>query len=423
MIGSSPDLPDVLGAVTALDPEKGILRAGQWMPRSKGTFLVNDLATGKPTAEDADGAAEDARLALDAASEAFPDWSTTAPRARSEALSRIRELMLRDRDSLASIIAAENGKSTSDARAEVEYVAEFFSWYAEEAARPRGDFGTAPEGRIRSVVTHRPVEVAALVTPWNFPLAMATHKVAPALADGCTAVLKPAAETSLSALAPGRLAEEAKVPAGVLNIVPGQDAASIVSAWMTDARIRKISFTGFKSRNGGQACTAANCFFVHTDVAAEFTAQLGARVETLGVGPAAAGNAIGPLISERAVEVVRILVERAIAAGATVAHQARVNAEDGYFRPPMVVTGAELGSVLARAEIFGPVAPHRHLDRPRSADRFTERGRVRLGLLCPRRRGRCATSHRRAAGDRNGRRPGDRFGPAGTLRLHEAVRH
>ncbi|HEY0890451.1 MAG TPA: NAD-dependent succinate-semialdehyde dehydrogenase [Nocardioides sp.] len=376
---------------------------GLWRPGSGGVFVVEDPATGESIAQVSDGTAADATAAVDAAAERLPAWSAVPPRTRSDLLAKVRELMLRDADELAALIARENGKSLTDARGEVTYAAEFFRWYAEEAVRPHGDFGSSPAGGTRTVVTHRPVGVAALVTPWNFPAAMATRKIAPALAAGCTVVLKPAAETPLTALAIARLIAEAGIPDGVVNVVPTVDAAGVVTAWLEDPRVRKISFTGStgvgrvllrqaadrvvnasmelggnapfvvtasadvaaavegamiaKFRNGGQACTAANRFYVHADVAAEFTARLGARVEALRVGPADAGGEIGPLISAKALAGVTRLVDEAVQRGAVVAHQAKVTTTGGHFYPPTVLTGVAADDPLVAEEIFGPVAP------------------------------------------------------------------
>jgi succinate-semialdehyde dehydrogenase/glutarate-semialdehyde dehydrogenase len=345
----------------------------------------------------------EATAAVDAAAGRLPAWSALAPRVRSELLTRVRELMLRDADSLAALITLENGKSVADARSEVTYAAEFFRWYAEEAVRPHGDFGSSPAGGSRTIVTHRPVGVAALVTPWNFPAAMATRKIAPALAAGCTVVLKPAAETPLTALAIGRLLSEAGVPDGVVNIVPTTDAPGVVSAWLRDPRVRKLSFTGStgvgrvllrqaadrvvnssmelggnapfvvtatadvaaavegalvaKFRNGGQACTAANRFYVHAAVAEEFTARLGAAVEALRVGPADRGCDVGPLISARALAGVTRLVDDAVERGAVIAHRASLPVGPGHFYPPLVLTGLGADDPLLQEEIFGPVAP------------------------------------------------------------------
>jgi succinate-semialdehyde dehydrogenase/glutarate-semialdehyde dehydrogenase len=364
---------------------------------------VYDPATLEPIAEVPEQGVDDARLAVDAASEAFPGWSRTAPRRRSEVLHRAFELMLRDRDELARLISRENGKSLTDAVGEVTYAAEFFRWFAEEAVRPGGDYGEAPAGGARTLVSHRPVGVAALVTPWNFPAAMVTRKVAPALAAGCTAVLKPAAETPLTALAIARLLGEAGLPEGVVTVVTTTDAAGVVGAWLNDARVRKISFTGStgvgrvllrhaadrvvnssmelggnapfivtedadldaavagamiaKFRNGGQACTAANRFYVHAAVADEFVARFGALVEKLRVGAAADGADIGPLISAAALRRVSRVVQETVAAGARVSHQAALTGGRGHFYPPTVLVDVPVGAAILRDEIFGPVAP------------------------------------------------------------------
>ncbi|MBT0768044.1 NAD-dependent succinate-semialdehyde dehydrogenase [Kineosporia sp. J2-2] len=380
-----------------------VLIDGNWLEGERGEFDVVDPATLAVVARVSDAGPADAVAAVDAAAAALPAWSATAPRARADLLMRTRELMLRDTEELAALIASENGKSLVDARGEVGYAAEFFRWFAEEAVRPHGDFGSSPAGGTRTVVTHHPVGVAALVTPWNFPAAMATRKIAPALAAGCTVVLKPAAETPLTALAVARLMHEAGIPSGVVNVVPGLDGPAIVKAWTDDPRVRKISFTGStnvgrqllrqasdrvmntsmelggnapfvvtadadldaavdgamiaKFRNGGQACTAANRFYVHADVAAEFTARLGARVEKLVVGPACEGSDIGPLISAKALANVTRLVESALVTGARVAHRAAPATAPGHFFTPVVLTGVTAESDVVREEIFAPVAP------------------------------------------------------------------
>ena len=402
-LSTRPESGPLDGLLAPLAPEQGVLVGGVWRPGSAGLFAVENPATGERIAEVADGDARDAVAAVDAAAERLPAWAAVPPRTRSELLSRVRELMLRDADDLARLIALENGKSLADARGEVVYAAEFFRWYAEEAVRPHGDYGSSPAGGTRTIVTRRPVGVAALVTPWNFPAAMATRKIAPALAAGCTVVLKPAHETPLTALAVARLIAEAGVPDGVVNVVPGTDAAGIVTAWLEDPRVRKISFTGStgvgrvllrqaadrvvntsmelggnapfvvtasadvaaavegamvaKFRNGGQACTAANRFYVHADVAEEFVARFGAAVEALTVGPAEEGADIGPLISAKALAGVTRLVDEAVERGAVIAHSARVPVADGHFYPPVVLTGVPVDDPLLREEIFGPVAP------------------------------------------------------------------
>ena len=308
--------------IAELDPKHGIRIGGQTRGAAT-TFEVDDPATGALIAEVADAGVSEAAAAVDAASAAFRDWAASPPRVRSEILRRGYDLMTRDSDWLTALICAENGKSDVDARAEVTYAAEFFRWFSEEAVRTDGSYGASPTGGANTIVTHRPVGPAALVTPWNFPAAMATRKIAPALAAGCTIVLKPAAETPLTALAIVHLLAEAGVPDGVVNLVPTTDAAGVVSTWLADSRIRKISFTGStgvgrtllrqaadrvvnasmelggnapfvvtadadlaaavdgamiaKFRGSGQACTAANRFYVHADVADEFAARVSVR--------------------------------------------------------------------------------------------------------------------------------------------------
>jgi succinate-semialdehyde dehydrogenase / glutarate-semialdehyde dehydrogenase len=340
---------------------------------------------------------------VDSATAAGPGWAAMPPRERSELLRRTFELMLRDRDELAELISAENGKALADARAEVTYAAEFFRWFAEEGVRTGGDYGVAPAGGTRTVVTHKPVGVAALVTPWNFPAAMATRKLAPALAAGCTTVLKPASETPLTTLAITRLMVEAGVPAGVVNVVPTKRSGPLVAVWLADPRVRKISFTGStevgrtllkqaadrvlnssmelggnapfvvtrdadlslaveaamvaKFRGGGQACTAANRFYVDAAVLDEFVERFGNAIEKLSVGPALEGHDIGPLISARAVAEVGALVEDALGRGASVARRAEAPQGSGFYFPPTLLTDVPADAEVVRQEIFGPVAP------------------------------------------------------------------
>jgi len=392
-----PELLDV-------GPHRGIWVDGSGRPASDdATFSVLDPATGRVVAEVSDGSVADAAAAVAAADRALPGWAATPPRQRAEMLRRAFELMVAETDTLARLISAENGKSRADARAEVAYAAEFFRWFGEEAVRTEGAYGVSPQGGTRTVVTHRPVGVAALVTPWNFPAAMATRKIAPALAAGCSVVLKPAAETPLTALALAQALSRAGVPDGVVNVVPTTDPAAVVSAWLDDPRVRKLSFTGStgvgrrllaqaaqrvvntsmelggnapfvvtadadvqaavagalvaKFRNGGQACTAANRFFVHEDVRAEFTARFGAAVEAFTVGPACQDSSqLGPLISSQARDQIVALVERAVGQGARISHRGSAPSE-GWFYPPTVLVDVPADADILDAEIFGPVAP------------------------------------------------------------------
>ncbi|WP_083883992.1 NAD-dependent succinate-semialdehyde dehydrogenase [Nocardia higoensis] len=373
------------------------------MTVSPATFTVENPATLEIIDRVADTTPEDARAAVDRASDAFGPWSTASPRERAEVLRRTYELMIRDRDELARLISVENGKSLADAAAEVVYAAEFFRWFSEEAVRSGGDYGEAPAGGARTIVRHRPVGVAALVTPWNFPAAMPARKIAPALGAGCTAVLKPAEETPLTAFALAALMREAGLPVGALEVVATRDAPGVVTAWLTDRRVRKISFTGStgvgrqllhqaadrvvnasmelggnapfivtedadieaavagamiaKFRNAGQACTAANRFYVHADVAEQFVSRLGAEIERLEVGNAADGAVIGPLISAAAVRRVGKAVDDAVRDGARITHRSALPDAPGYFFPPTLLADVHPDAAILGEEIFGPVAP------------------------------------------------------------------
>ena len=369
-----------------------------------GRFDVLDPATGAVITSVSDGGIEDAMSAVGAAEEAAASWAATAPRARAEILRAAFELMTAQREELATLIALENGKALVDARSEVSYAAEFFRWYAEEAVRIDGQLSLAPSGSNRIMVTRRPVGICVLVTPWNFPAAMATRKIGPALAAGCTMILKPASDTPLTALAIGRLLAAAGVPPGVVNVLPGRRSGPIVSAMLHDPRVRKLSFTGStevgrillrecadnivnssmelggnapfvvfadadldaaldgamvaKMRNGGEACTAANRFYVEAPVAAEFSRRLAGRMAALRVGPGTEESTeVGPLVNDEAVAKVDALVHDAVTAGATVVTGGSRPAREGCFYDPTVLTGVRPGSAILREEIFGPVAP------------------------------------------------------------------
>ncbi|GAA4816680.1 NAD-dependent succinate-semialdehyde dehydrogenase [Nocardioides caeni] len=368
-------------------------------------FVVDDPATGAVLAELPDAGPAEATAAVDAAAAALAGWSATSPRERAEVLRRSYDAMVAASAELTALIAAENGKSQADARAEVAYAAEFFRWYSEEAVRSDGDYSLAPSGAARTLVTQKPVGVAALVTPWNFPAAMATRKIAPALAAGCTVVLKPAAETPLTALEIARLLGAAGVPEGVVSVVPTTRAADVVGTWLADDRVRKVSFTGStgvgkvllhqaadrvlnasmelggnapfvvtadadieaavagamiaKFRNGGQACTAANRFHVHADVAEAFCRRFGEEIAALRVGPSSdPDNQIGPMITAAAAAKVAGLVAAACAEGATVAAVADLpDAAGDAFYPPTLLTRVAPDAAILTEEIFGPVAP------------------------------------------------------------------
>ncbi|MCS5735156.1 NAD-dependent succinate-semialdehyde dehydrogenase [Herbiconiux daphne] len=383
----------------------GLWIDGASRPASDGSsFGVLDPASGDVLAEVASASVDDALAAVDAAAAAAVGWAAVAPRQKAEILRRAFELMIERQDDLARLITLENGKALTDARSEVVYAAEFFRWYSEEAVRIQGTVETAPSGANRIVVVHQPVGVALLITPWNFPAAMATRKIGPALAAGCTMVLKPASETPLTALALVAILEEAGVPAGVVNVIPSKRSGAISSTLLADGRVRKISFTGStevgrvllelsaktvvnasmelggnapflvlesanlddavagamvaKLRNGGEACTAANRFFVHRSVAQEFSERLAAAMRSLVVGPGLdAATNIGPLVNEETRSKVASLVEGAVGEGAQVLVGGRSVAGAGYFYEPTVLVGVAAGSAILGEEIFGPVAP------------------------------------------------------------------
>jgi succinate-semialdehyde dehydrogenase/glutarate-semialdehyde dehydrogenase len=378
---------------------------GGWLPSSDGARIpVVDPATGEPFAEVANGTVEDGLAAVTAAQGALPAWAATAPRERGEILRRVYELMTAQRERLATLIVQENGKALTDARAEVAYAAEFFRWYAEEAVRALGSVQTAPSGANRIMVVRQPVGVAVLVTPWNFPAAMATRKIGPALAAGCTVILKPASETPLTALAIAALLAEAGVPDGVVNVVPSTRSSTVVDAMLHDPRVRKLSFTGStevgrillrqaadtvvncsmelggnapflvladadldaavagamvaKMRNGGEACTSANRFYVHVSVVDDFTARFAVAMKELVVGPGLEpGVQVGPLVNASSRDKVAELVTAAVDNGARVHVGATAPDRPGFFYAPTVLGTVAPDSAILDTEIFGPVAP------------------------------------------------------------------
>ncbi|GAA1478028.1 NAD-dependent succinate-semialdehyde dehydrogenase [Nocardioides aestuarii] len=389
----------------ALDVPSGLLVGGAWRDATGRRRLdVHDPASGAVLATVADADPADAAAAIDAASAAAPGWAATAPRCRAELLMRVFEEMQARREELALLISLENGKSLADARSEVTYAAEFFRWYAEECVRLRGQLGQSPTGANRLLVSHLPVGVSVLVTPWNFPAAMATRKIAPALAAGCTVVLKPAAETPLTALAVAALLEAAGLPPGVLNVVTTSRPGPVVDAMLTDPRTRMLSFTGStevgrlllrtaadnvlkcamelggnapfvvladadledalsgamvaKMRNGGQACTAANRFYVQAPVHDAFVAGLVERMAAVQVGPGSDERTeCGPLVDEAAVRKVDELVRDAVGRGARAVLGGRPGDGPGSFYPPTVLVDVPADARVLHEEIFGPVAP------------------------------------------------------------------
>lgn len=378
---------------------------GRWQKASSGERIsVIDPANGEVLAEVASAGVEDGLAAVASASNALAGWSKTPPRVRSEILRRAFELMVARQTALAELIVRENGKAMNDAIGEVRYAAEFFRWYAEEGVRAVGEVSRAPSGTNQIMVLLQPIGVSVLVTPWNFPAAMATRKIGPALAAGCTVVLKPASDTPLTALAIAAILEEAGVPAGVLNVVPSARSGKVVGAMLHDARVRKLSFTGStevgrvllsqaadcilsssmelggnapflvfndadldaavqgamiaKMRNGGQACTAANRFLVQKGIAPAFTERFSQAMRAVKIGNGLdADVGLGPLINAAACNNVQELVDGATAGGARVLTGGRRMDGPGYFYPPTVLDRVPRNARILTEEIFGPVAP------------------------------------------------------------------
>jgi succinate-semialdehyde dehydrogenase/glutarate-semialdehyde dehydrogenase len=387
------------------DQPTGLYVDGVWRPSSDGsTFPVLNPATEKELAVVASASPADGIHALEAAAAAQESWAATPARTRSELLRAAFERVIERTDDFAAVMTLEMGKPLADARGEVTYGAEFLRWFAEEAPRVAGRYQQAPEGTSRQLVTKRPVGPCLFVTPWNFPLAMGTRKIAPALAAGCTVVLKPAEWTPLTSLLLVKVLADVGVPPGVVNIVPTSASPPLVAAVMSDQRLRKLSFTGStatgkallaqaaenvlrtsmelggnaplivyadadldlavegaqvaKLRNMGEACTAANRMLVHADVADDFARRLAERFGALQVGDGTAeGTDIGPLITSDAREQVHALVTDAVAAGASVATGGEVPPGPGWFYPPTVLVDVPASATIVREEIFGPVAP------------------------------------------------------------------
>jgi succinate-semialdehyde dehydrogenase / glutarate-semialdehyde dehydrogenase len=385
--------------------QRGLFIGGTWREANSGaTFSVRDPADGSVITDVANGDVSDAVDALDAACAAQDDWARTPPRERGEILRRAFELITQRADDFAELMSLEMGKTVKEAKGEVTYGAEFFRWFSEEAVRIHGRWMQAPAGGSRLLTIKKPVGPCLFITPWNFPLAMGTRKIGPAIAAGCTMVVKPAELTPLTMLALAATLEEVGLPAGVLNIVTTHDSKSLSKALMADDRLRKVSFTGStpvgkvlirqsadelqrvsmelggnapfivfadadvdaavdgamiaKMRNMGEACTAANRFLVHADVAEEFGEKLGARMGDLVVGRGQdEGVDVGPLIDQNAVESVTQLVTDAVHGGARVLTGGKAADGPGYFYPPTVLVDVPADAEIVRQEIFGPVAP------------------------------------------------------------------
>ncbi len=378
---------------------------GEWRDGSGAeTFEVIDPATESVIATVADGTASDATAACDAAALAQPGWAGTAPRERAEVLRRAWQLLMENQDELAELIVSENGKPLADAKGEVSYAAEFFRWNSEEAVRIHGSIGTAPAGTNRIIVHHPPVGVVVIITPWNFPAAMITRKLAPALAAGNAVVIKPPAETPLTALRVADLLAEAGVPDGVVNVVPTTDSKAWFDAAVDHPATRMVSFTGStavgrnllkrsadrvlktvmelggnapfvvfadadldaavegamtaKMRHSAETCTAANRFFVEADVVEEFAAKFAAAMGAVKIGVGTGdGVTCGPLIHAGALDRVAALVDDAVAAGAKIEVGGKRREGTGYFYEPTVLSNVAPDDPITREEIFGPVAP------------------------------------------------------------------
>ena len=379
--------------------------AGKWVSgNGKGSIAVEDPATGKTLVEIANANASDGLAALTAADEASASWAKVAPRERAEILRRAFEIVKSRSEEFATLISLEMGKPIAEARGEVTYGNEFLRWFSEEAVRISGRYGSSPEGTGRMLVTQRPVGPAFAITPWNFPLAMATRKIGPALAAGCTMVIKPAELTPLTTLLLTSVFEEAGLPAGVLNVITTNTSAETSAPIIADSRLRKITFTGStavgvrlleqsakqvlrtsmelggnapflvfedadldaavegamlaKLRNIGQACTAANRFIVHESLADEFANRIAARMEAMPLGRGVDPETkIGPVINEKARANLKRLVDATVSEGGDIVTGGTYVDGDGYFFRPTVLSNVKPGSTILNEEIFGPVAP------------------------------------------------------------------
>ena len=375
---------------------------GKWLDGTS-TIAVTDPSDNSTIANVAVASDEHCAAAIDAASNAFKSWAKTAPRVRAEILRKAFEIMVAEADRLAEIITKENGKVLSDAKGEILYAAEFFRWFSEEAVRINGEFRTSPNGDKRILVTKQPIGVSLLITPWNFPAAMATRKIGPALAAGCTVILKPAGETPLTAMAIVEILERAGVPKGVVNLILPVPSGPGIAKMLKDPRVVNLSFTGStyvgqillkaaadnvircsmelggnapflvladanvdeavagamlaKMRNGGAACTAANRFYVASEVADEFTTKLSKAMSELKMASGiTTGAQLGASVSVKERDKIASLVENSISNGAQIKTGGKTPAGNGAFYPATVLTVNKDNPIL-KEEIFGPVAP------------------------------------------------------------------
>jgi succinate-semialdehyde dehydrogenase / glutarate-semialdehyde dehydrogenase len=382
-----------------------LLIGGTWRDAAGGATLpVEDPATGQTLVHVADASVEDGAAALAAAAAAQVAWATTAPRERGEILRRAFDTLVSRADSLALLMTLEMGKSLAESRAEVLYAAEFFRWFSEEAVRIGGRYSTSPDGRTRLLTTKKPVGPCLFITPWNFPMAMGTRKIGPAVAAGCTMIVKPAAQTPLSMLVLAQILMDAGLPDGVLNVVTTSSSGAVMEPLIRDPRLRKLSFTGStevgrrlveqsaqqllrtsmelggnapflvfddadldaavegalqaKMRNVGQACTAANRFHVQAAVADDFTRRLAHRLSTMTVGRGTdVGVEVGPLVDDAGRRKVDELVKDAVDKGATLLTGGHALEGPGYFYAPTALAAVPPTARILREEVFGPVAP------------------------------------------------------------------
>jgi succinate-semialdehyde dehydrogenase / glutarate-semialdehyde dehydrogenase len=380
----------------------GLFIGGTWLTSAAHLDVINPASL-TSLAQVGDATIEEGLQAVGAAHDAFASWAATSPRHRSEILRRAFEIMTAEVEDCARLIVLENGKAWRDALGEATYAAEFFRWFAEEAVRVEGGFRPSPAGDKTIITTYQPMGVAYMITPWNFPAAMATRKLAPALAAGCTAVLKPAAETPLTALWVAGVLQRAGVPDGVVNVVTTSQSGAVSSAILADERVATLSFTGStyvgkilleqtaqrvlpssmelggnapflvlegadvaaavdgamiaKMRNGGAACTAANRFYVHSSLLEEFTARFEAALRGLRIGPGIdRDNDLGAMVSTGERDKIVALLDQARAEGAEPVAVSEAPST-GAFIAPHVVRGVQHGSTLTRNEVFGPIVP------------------------------------------------------------------
>jgi succinate-semialdehyde dehydrogenase/glutarate-semialdehyde dehydrogenase len=405
-----------MSTITATDEQhildqapKQLYIGGEWRDGAEGTIPIEDPATGETVAEVADASVEDARAALDAAVDASAEWAATAPRDRGEILRRAFETIVERADELALLMTLEMGKPVSESKAEITYAAEFLRWFSEQAVRIDGRYSKAPNGQGRLLTMKQPVGPCLLITPWNFPLAMGTRKVGPAIAAGCTMVVKPAQQTPLSMLMLAKILEESGLPGGVLNLITASSASRATGPLIGDERLRKLSFTGStevgrqlmkqasdtllrlsmelggnapfivfedadldaavegamiaKMRNIGEACTAANRFHVAAPIAQQFADKLAEKMGAMKVGRGTEdGVQVGPLIDANQRDKVAELVDDAVAKGARALTGGHAGNGAGYFYDPTVLADIPDSARLLKEEIFGPVAPVKAFD-------------------------------------------------------------